>query len=286
MAREDSLSVPIGELLRFIEEDAPSGDLTSSALAPLGRCRAEIRAKAAGVVAGIAEASLLFTHFGISLHPALSDGDACAAGSLVLALEGDAEQILLVERTALNLLSRMSGIATGTRAMVEEAGKVNPSLRIAATRKTCPGMRVLDKKAVVLGGGEAHRATLSERILIKDNHLKLIPLQEAVKRARRRAPSERIEVEVTNGEEAALAALAGAGVIMFDNMDPASIKEAIRNLEARGLRRRVLLEASGGIGRGNLKDYATLDLDRVSMGTLTHSVHGLDLSLEIVSRID
>jgi nicotinate-nucleotide pyrophosphorylase (carboxylating) len=286
MAREDSLSVPIGELLRFIEEDAPSGDLTSSALAPLGRCRAEIRAKAAGVVAGIAEASRLFTHFGISLQPALSDGDACAAGSLVLTLEGDAGQILLVERTVLNILSRMSGIATGTRAMVEEARKVNPSLRIAATRKTCPGMRVLDKKAVVLGGGEAHRATLSERILIKDNHLKLIPLEEAVKRAMRRAPSERIEVEVTKGEEAVLAAETGAGVIMFDNMDPASIKEAIRNLEARGLRRQVLLEASGGIGRGNLKDYATLDLDRVSMGALTHSVQGLDLSLEIVSRIN
>jgi nicotinate-nucleotide pyrophosphorylase (carboxylating) len=286
MAREDSLSVSIGDLLRFIEEDAPSGDLTSSALAPLGRCRAEIRAKAAGVLAGIAEASLLFTHFGISLQTALSDGDACAAGSLVLALEGNAEQILLVERTALNILSRMSGIATGTRAMVEEAGKVNPSVRISATRKTCPGMRVLDKKAVVLGGGEAHRATLSDRILIKDNHLKLVPLQEAVGRARRLAPSVRIEVEVTNGDEAVLAALAGAGVIMFDNMDPASIKEAIRSLEARGLRRRVLLEASGGIGRGNLKDYATLDLDRVSMGALTHSVQGLDLSLEIVSRID
>ena len=286
MAREDSLAVPIGELLRFIEEDAPSGDLTSSALAPLGRCRAEIRAKAAGVVAGIAEASRLFTHFGISLQPALSDGDACAAGSLVLALEGEAEQILLVERTALNILSRMSGIATGTRAMVEEARKVRPSLRIAATRKTCPGMRALDKKAVILGGGEAHRATLSDMILIKDNHLKLVPLGEAVKRARRMAPSGRIEVEVTSGEEAVLAAEAGVGVVMFDNMDPASIKEAIRNLEARGLRRRVLLEASGGIGRGNLKEYASLDLDRISMGALTHSVRGLDLSLEVISRID
>jgi len=286
MAREDSPSLPLGELLRFIEEDAPSGDLTSSALAPLGRCRAEIRAHAAGVVAGIAEASLLFTHFGISVRPALSDGDACAAGSLVLALEGDAEQILLVERTALNILSRMSGIATGTRAMAEEARRVRPSLRIAATRKTCPGMRVLDKKAVVLGGGEAHRETLSDMILIKDNHLKIVPLAEAVKRARGRAPSIRIEVEVTSGQEAVLAAEAGAGIIMFDNMDPASIREAIRTLEARGLRRRVLLEASGGIGSGNLKDYASLDLDRISVGALTHSVRGLDLSLEVVSRID
>jgi len=286
MHREDSLSVPIGELLRFIEEDAPSGDLTSSALAPLGRCRAEIRAKAAGVVAGIAEASALFTHFGISIQPAISDGKTCAAGSLVLALEGDAAQILLVERTALNILSRMSGIATSTRTMVEEARKVRPSLRIAATRKTCPGMRILDKKAVVLGGGEAHRATLSDRILIKDNHLKLVSRGEAVKRARRMAPSGRIEVEVTSGEEAILAAEAGAGVVMFDNMDPATIREAIRKLEAQGLRRRVLLEASGGIGSGNLKDYASLDLDRISIGALTHSVRGLDMSLEVVSRLD
>jgi nicotinate-nucleotide pyrophosphorylase (carboxylating) len=286
MGRDETPSLPIGELLRFIEEDAPSGDLTSAALAPLGRCRAEIRAKAAGVIAGVAEASALFTHFGISVHQALPDGDACAPGTLVLALEGNADQILLVERTALNILSRMSGIATGTRAMVEEARKVRPSLRIAATRKTCPGMRALDKKAVILGGGEAHRATLSDMILIKDNHLKLVPLGEAVKRARGRAPSGRIEVEVTSGEEAVMAAEAGAGIIMFDNMDPASIRDAIRNLEAHGLRRRVLLEASGGIGSGNLKDYASLDLDRISIGALTHSVKGLDLSLEVVARID
>jgi nicotinate-nucleotide pyrophosphorylase (carboxylating) len=285
MALRDLPPVPVGELLRFVEEDAPSGDLTSSALAPLGRCRAEIRAKSEGVMAGIEEASALFSHFGISVTPALLDGDACRAGSLVMVLEGDAGQILLVERTALNILSRMSGIATATRAIVEEARRVRPSLRIAATRKTCPGMRGLDKKAVVLGGGEAHRGTLSDMILIKDNHLKLVPLGEAVKRARERAPSGRIEVEVTNGEEAVLAAGAGAGIIMFDNMDPASVRDAIRNLEAQGLRRRVLLEASGGIGPGNLKDYASLDLDRISMGALTHSVRGLDLSLEVISRI-
>ena len=278
--------LPLADLLRFIEEDAPSGDLTSSALAPLGRCRAEIRAKAAGVVAGIEEASILFAHFGVSVGRGLSDGDACEPGSLVMSLEGDAERILLVERTALNILSRMSGIATATRALVNEAGRIRPSLRIAATRKTCPGMRALDKKAVVIGGGEGHRATLSDMILIKDNHLKLVPLVESVKRARRMAPSGRIEVEVTSGGEAVMAAEAGAGAVMFDNMDPASIREAIRSLESRGLRKRVLLEASGGIGPENLEDYASLDLDRVSMGSLTHSVRGLDLSLEVVSRID
>jgi len=123
-------------------------------------------------------------------------------------------------------------------------------------------------------------------ILIKDNHLKLVPLVEAVKRAKRRMPSVQIEVEVTSGEEAVLAAGAGAGAIMFDNMDPDSIGEAIRRLKAEGLRGQVLLEASGGLGPGNLKDYAFLDLDRVSVGALTHSVRNLDLSLEVVRRVD
>jgi nicotinate-nucleotide pyrophosphorylase (carboxylating) len=236
------------------------------------------------VVAGVEEASALFSHFGIAVTPGLSDGEACPAGSLVMALEGDAGTILLVERTALNLLSRMSGIATATRALVERAARVNPPVRIAATRKTCPGMRALDKKAVVLGGGEAHRATLSEAILIKDNHLKLVPLEEAVRRARAAAPTGRVEVEVTSVDEAVRAAKAGAGVIMFDNMDPGEIGEAIRELGKRGLRAQVLLEASGGIGEENLEEYASLGLDRISVGALTHSARALDLSLEIVSR--
>lgn len=280
------LPLPLADLLRFIAEDAPSGDLTSSALAPLGRCRAEIRAKEQGIIAGIGEASALFSHFGISVTTALQDGDACRPGSLVMALEGDAGRILLVERTALNLLSRMSGIATATREMVELAREVNPSVRIAATRKTCPGMRALDKKAVVIGGGEAHRATLSDSILIKDNHLQLVPLGEAVRRALLKAPRDRVEVEVGSRGEAVAAAGAGAGVIMFDNMDPPAIGDAIRELRARGLREGVLLEASGGIGPGNLAEYARLDLDRISLGSLTHSVRALDLSLEVVSRVD
>jgi nicotinate-nucleotide pyrophosphorylase (carboxylating) len=279
------LPVPLADLLSFVAEDAPGGDLTSSALAPLGRCRAEIRAKESGVIAGIGEASALFSHHGISVTPALRDGESCRAGSLVMVLEGDAEGILLVERTALNILSRMSGIATATRALVEMAREVNPMVRIAATRKTCPGMRALDKKAVVCGGGEAHRATLSDAILIKDNHLQLVPLGEAVRRALLKAAPEQVEVEVGSPGEAVAAAEAGAGAIMFDNMDPGAIGGAIRELRARGLREGILLEASGGIGPGNLKEYARLDLDRISLGTLTHSVRALDLSLEVVSRI-
>jgi len=276
--------VPLADLLRYIEEDAPSGDLTSLALVPLGRCRAEIRTKSAGIIAGVEEATALFSHYGIAVVPGLPDGDACRPGSLVMSLEGEAEKILLVERTALNLLSRMGGIATATRALADLAAGINPKVRIAATRKTCPGMRALDKKAVVLGGGEAHRSTLSDAVLIKDNHLKLVPLEEAVRRARAAVPQGRIEVEVTGGGEAVRAAKAGAHVIMFDNMDPGSIREAIRELGERGLRQQVLLEASGGIGEGNLAEYASLGLDRISVGALTHSARALDLSLEVVSR--
>ena len=279
-----ALPLPLSRLLGFIGEDAPSGDLTSSSLAPLGRCRAEIRTREAGVIAGIEEAAALFSHFGIAVSPGLSDGEACGAGALVMALEGDAEGILLVERTALNILSRMSGIATGTRSLVEQAAGVSPSVRVAATRKTCPGMRALDKKAVVLGGGEAHRATLSEAVLIKDNHLRLVPLEEAVRRARAKIPREGIEVEVTTPGEAVRAAKAGAGVIMFDNMSPGDIAGVIRELGERGLRAQLLLEASGGIGKENLSEYASLGLDRISVGALTHSARALDLSLEIISR--
>jgi nicotinate-nucleotide pyrophosphorylase (carboxylating) len=280
-----ALGVTLPDLLRFVAEDAPSGDLTSSALAPLGRCRAEIRAKEPGVIAGVEEAAALFSQFGVAARPGISDGEACGPGTLVLALEGDAAGVLLVERTALNILSRMSGIATATRTLVELAGKVSPTVRVAATRKTCPGMRALDKKAVVLGGGEAHRATLSDAVIIKDNHLRLVPLEEAVRRARAAVPQGRVEVEVTSGDEAVRAAKAGAQVIMFDNMDPGTIREAVRELGERGLRSQLLLEASGGIREGNLGEYATLGLDRISVGALTHSARGLDLSLEVVSRI-
>ncbi|HVN65691.1 MAG TPA: carboxylating nicotinate-nucleotide diphosphorylase [Methanomicrobiales archaeon] len=278
------LPLPLSDLLRFVAEDAPSGDLTSSALAPLGRCQAEIKAKGEGVIAGAEEAAALFSHFGVTVTPGLTDGQACRPGDLVMALEGDAARILLVERTALNLLSRMSGIATATRALVEHARQVYPSVRVAATRKTCPGMRALDKKAVVLGGGEAHRATLSDAILIKDNHLRLVPLEEAVRRARAAVPQGEVEVEVTSGGEAVRAAKAGARVIMFDNMDPGSIGEAVRELGERGLRSQVILEVSGGIGEGNLAEFASLGIDRVSIGALTHSARALDLSLEVVSR--
>ena len=160
-------SIPVQHLLRFIEEDCPFGDITSQAIIPDGSCRAAVRAEQDGIIAGIGEASALFRHFGIMAEPGKQDGDAVSAHDIVLSLAGSAKGILLVERTALNIIGRMSGIATETRKLVEIVSSVNPRCRIAATRKTCPGFRALDKKAVQLGGGDPHRTTLSDGFLIR-----------------------------------------------------------------------------------------------------------------------
>ncbi|MDD1653470.1 MAG: carboxylating nicotinate-nucleotide diphosphorylase [Methanomicrobiales archaeon] len=273
--------IDLPELLRFIAEDAPRGDLTTETLAPLGRCRARVFLREPGVTAGVEEAGALFTRFGVAVTGAVPDGTAVTADTTLLALEGDAAAVLLVERTALNLIARMSGIATMTRALAEAAHRVNPCVRVAATRKTAPGLRHLDKKAVVLGGGDPHRSSLSDRILIKDNHLALIPLAEAIRRARTRRPGTPIEVEVGTIPDALAAADLGADTIMLDNMDPAAIRTVLTTLRERGVRDRVGIEVSGGITPENIDRYAAAGPDRISIGRLTHSVRSLDVSLEM-----
>jgi nicotinate-nucleotide pyrophosphorylase (carboxylating) len=273
--------IPLPELLRFIAEDTPGGDLTTDALAPLGRCHARIFLREPGVAAGVEEAAALFTHFGVAVLRAVPDGTAVEADATLLDLEGDAAAVLLVERTALNLVARMSGIATMTRALVDAAHRENPSVRVAATRKTVPGLRHLDKKAVVLGGGDPHRATLSDGILIKDNHLALLPLADAIRRARSRGAGTAIEVEVSTVSDALSAAELGADMIMLDNMDPRSIRAVLASLRKRGLRDRLEIEISGGITPGNIARYAALGPDRISVGRLTHSARSLDVSLEV-----
>ena len=273
--------IPLPELLRFITEDAPSGDLTTRALAPLGRCRARVFLRETGVVAGVEEAAALFTHFGVTVLSAVPDGTVVEADATLLSLEGDAAPVLLVERTALNLIGRMSGIATLTRALVEAAHREDPAVRVAATRKTAPGLRLLDKKAVVLGGGDPHRANLSYGILVKDNHLALIPLDEALHRARTRGGGKPVEVEVSTIPGALTAAELGADTIMLDNMDLHSLRAVIADLRKRGLRDRVEIEISGGITPENIARYAALGPDRISVGRLTHSPRSLDVSLEV-----
>jgi len=274
--------IPIEDLLRFIREDAPWGDVTSETVVPDVTCRAVVRAKSQGVVAGLSEARRLFEHFGVTVRERSADGRAVAPGTVLLDLDGPARAILLVERTALNIIGRMSGIATRTREAVEAVRAVSPDVRVAATRKTAPGLRVLDKKAVILGGGDPHRYTLSDMVLIKDNHLALTPLAEAIRRAKKESLYRVVEVEVETVEDAVTAAGAGADIILLDNMTPDAVREAARALAGRGLRDRLTLEVSGGVGEDTLVGYAATGVDIISMGALTHTVRNFDVSLDIL----
>jgi nicotinate-nucleotide pyrophosphorylase (carboxylating) len=277
--------VVLDYLLQFIVEDAPSGDVTSAAIIPDITCSAVIRTEQAGIIAGLEEASTLFSHFGVSVKHLAKDGDAVGQNDSLLLLNGDAKKILLVERTALNIIGRMSGIATQTRKIVDIVSAVNPYCRIAATRKTCPGFRILDKKAVQIGGGDPHRLNLSDGILIKDNHLALIPLVTAIRAAKKVSAYKKVEVEVETSDDALSASRAGADIIMLDNMSPGQITRTIRVLKSEGLRERVIVELSGGIDESSLPQYAALDVDVISLGVLTHSVRNFSVNLEIIPQI-
>ena len=277
--------VPFSYLLKFIEEDAPFGDITSEAVIPEGvRAKAVIMAKQEGVIAGVEEAKALFEHFGVKVEVKKRDGEEVRRGDVILELEGDARAILLVERTALNVMGRMSGIATEVRRLVERVKAVNPKVKIAGTRKTL--LKPIDKRAILIGGGEPHRFSLSDAILIKDNHLALVPLGEAIKRAKAFSAYKVIEVEVESLEGALNAVKAGADVVMLDNMTPVQIAKTIEALKREGLRDRVKIEVSGGITPENIEEYAKLDVDVISLGYLTHSIRNFDVSLEILGRVE
>ncbi len=272
-------------LLQFIQEDAPFGDVTSAAIIPDISCNAVIRAEQEGIIAGLEEASTLFSHFGVFVTHLAKDGDAVCQNDSLLLLNGNAKKILLVERTALNIIGRMSGIATQTRKISDIVSAINPDCRVAATRKTSPGFRILDKKAVKIGGGDPHRMNLSDGILIKDNHLALVPPGIAIQAAKMGTSYKKIEIEVETPENALFAAKAGADIIMLDNMSPGQINRTISVLKSEGLRDRVIIELSGGIDESSLPRYAALNVDVISLGALTHSVRNFSVNLEIMPQI-
>jgi nicotinate-nucleotide pyrophosphorylase (carboxylating) len=199
-------------------------------------------------------------------------------------LSGDARTILSAERTLLNLLSRMSGIATSTRNLSQKIKKAHFNAKVASTRKSAPGLLYFDKKAVIIGGGDPHRLHLDDMVLIKDNHIAVAgSLEKAVKLANQKISfTKRIEVEVASPSDALKAAELGADIVMLDNFQPAKVKEAVELFKKGGFAGKVLLEASGGIREENLLDYAAAGVDLISLGELTHSVKALDISLEIV----
>jgi nicotinate-nucleotide pyrophosphorylase (carboxylating) len=272
------------KIREFLKEDIGHGDITSSSLInAVQRAKARLFYREYGVAAGLEEARIVFEVLGCEVVTPVSDGEVVDKGRTLMEVEGSARAILSGERTALNIVGRMGGIATAVAEAQRIASEASPTVRVAATRKTTPGLRILDKKAVTLGGGDTHRLRLDDCVLIKDNHLELIPsIAEAVRRARERVSfTKKIEVEVRNLEEAAEAAEAGADIIMFDNMSPEEIRISLGALDERDLLAGSLFEASGGITHENLADYAGSGVDIVSMGSLTHSVRSLNVKLEI-----
>lgn len=267
---------------RALREDRVRRDRTTRALLPHPtRATALVSAQAAGVLSGVRVAALVARMAGLRARVLRPDGRRVAPREAVLRLEGDARAILSVERTLLNFLMHLSGVASATRAAVGRAG---PTLRILATRKTTPGLRDLEKLAVRHGGGLPHRRDLSDALLVKNNHLALLPLEEAVARAVRGARGRPVEVEVRSADAAVRAARAGARTLLVDNRGPAGARRIVRELERSGLRGRVAVELSGGITASNVARYRRVGADRASLGSLTHSAPALPFHLTVLPR--
>lgn len=274
------------KLRRILAEDLGQGDLTSALIVPEGCiAEAEIVAKEAGVAAGIEEALVLVEGLGLNFEAYVKDGDIIKPKQVLMRISGEAKTILSAERTLLNIVSRMSGIATATRRLVEKIRKAKYKTRVACTRKTAPGLLYFDKKAVLIGGGDPHRLHLDDMILIKDNHIAIAGnVKKAVETVKEKVSfSKKIEVEVSNVKEALDAAKAGADIIMLDNFSPKQAEKAISTLKKSGFFGKVLLEASGGITVDNILDFASKGIDIVSLGEITHSVKALNISLEITN---
>lgn len=267
---------PKKELARFLAEDLGKGDISSSLL-PRKKIKARIISRQNAIVAGVKFAKQIFELKGCKVRILKKDGNKIKRNQAILEVSGMPQGILSAERTALNLLSRMSGIATQTNELVKKI----PSLKtkLYATRKTAPGLRFFDKEAVMIGGGEKHRMSLDEMVMLKDNHLSVEPLERLIKKAK--SKHKKIEVEVETLKDAIIAAKAGANIIMLDNFSPKNISKTISALKKLGLRKKVKLEASGGINVSNISRYAKTGVDMISVGSITNSVSGIDLSLEV-----
>ena len=266
-----------------LEEDLGQGDITTEALIPSDESgRGYLVAKSEGILAGLSIARMVFQKIDSTLNVKefFTDGERICPGDRLAAVEGRAAGILRAERTALNFVQRLSGIATATARYVAAVSKTRAIIK--DTRKTTPGLRLLEKYAVEVGGGRKHRMDLGSGILIKDNHLSVVGIhglgiREAVHMARERYPEGvQIEIEVESVIQAKEAVDAGADVILMDNMGLEEMKEVVENTRGRAM-----TEASGGINLSNVSDVAETGVDFISVGAITHSAGALDISLEI-----
>lgn len=258
-----------------LEEDIKSGDITTESVVSEGiKVISSVIVKEPCVVCGLNAAEEVFRQLDNSIvfRYVKKDGDSAAAGDVIAVVEGEARPILTGERTALNFLQRLSGIATKTRRMVDivEGTKTN----ILDTRKTTPGLRVLEKYAVRCGGGKNHRMGLYDQVLIKDNHITMHGIVNAVKLARK--TGKRIEVEAKNIDQVKEALDAGADIIMLDNMPLDEMRKAVKSIGSKAV-----IEVSGGVDEKKLRHLAGLGVDWISLGSLTHSVKSVDISMEM-----
>jgi nicotinate-nucleotide pyrophosphorylase (carboxylating) len=251
------------------------GDVTASLVPVTATVSASIVARAPGVLAGRLPASETFAAVdpSVALRWSAADGDRIDAGRVLGQVRGPLTSVLTAERTALNLLGHLSGVATLTRRFVDAAGL---TARVRDTRKTTPGLRALEKAAVRAGGGVNHRASLSDGILLKDNHLAGITVEAALVEAKRRWPGLPCEVECDTLDQVKVAVAAGADLILVDNMDPAGVATAVQFVGGR-----VPLEVSGRVSLDNVAEYAAAGADLIAVGALTHSAPALDVGLDL-----
>lgn len=274
-------------ILSFLQEDIGTGDITSASVLPQHRAvYATVLCTGSNesITCGLEEAQTVFDICGCSTELVMRDGSLVRKGDVVMNVRGEARSVLKAERTALNLVMRMSGIATITRAFVTLVQQSDPEVKIAGTRKTAPGLRYFDKKAITIGGGYSHRMRLDDMVLIKDNHLEVAEsIEKTVQGAKDKVGAGvKIECEVKNTEEAIRAANAGADVIMLDNFSSSEAESAVRAIRELGTP--VEIELSGGINLGNVIDYVKAKPNIISIGYLTHSSAAIDYSLAIVKK--
>jgi len=268
------------KLQEFLREDIGSGDITSELVIPSAvRAKGRITCEEDCVLAGVAEATDVFEELGVRVVKSRKDGTPAKKGDVVLEVKGPARALLAGERLALNMIMRMSGIATLTDGLVRRCRKIYPKARVAATRKTTPGFREFEKRAVLIGGGDPHRMGLYDAVLIKNNHITIAGgVAEALKRAKHGSFTKKIEIEVETEKDAYTALANGADIIMLDNFKPENARKLIKGLKAK--RPDVLIEVSGGIRPDNIEKYASA-ADIISLGCLTHSVKSVDFSMKI-----
>ncbi len=272
-------------IIENVYDDIGYEDITTNSLIPENKwAQAEILCKEDGILAGMDVAHYIINEFGLNISSSFLDGEDIHKGDVILEFEGKAKDILMVERSILNYLMHLSGIATLVKNTCDRVKEVNPNVKVACTRKTTPGLQKLEKKAVEIGGGDTHRFKLDDCVLIKDNHIQVVGgVIESIELAKENVSfTKKIEIEVESEEDAVRASIFGADIVMLDNMSPKEISSVLNTLKERRLREDVIIEVSGGINPENILNYAELDVDVISSGFITNSAKSLDLSLNII----